>query len=260
MMRSTTSQNNLNTLKKVARKTGIAIIWLAVWYLLYCLIQQEILVVSPAQMLSRLFEMSLESKFWIAVLSSLARILIGFLLAMFLGIIVAILTSISEFIRDLFYPIISIIRATPVASFIILALIWLNTTTVPIFTSFLMVFPLITENLFKGIQNTDHKLLEMADVFRFSKRQKATRIYIPSVMPYFIAACNNGVGLAWKAGIAAEVLGVPKHSIGTQLYSSKIYLETADVFAWTAVVILLSFLIEKVFNLLLRRAGKKYNV
>jgi NitT/TauT family transport system permease protein len=185
---------------------------------------------------------------------------LGFLLAVLAGAVVAVLATMSSFVYDLFYPVIRVIRATPVSSFIILALIWLSTSSVPIFASFLMVFPIVWENVYKGIQNTSGKLLEMAKVFRFAPAKTLKRIYIPSVMPYFVAACNIGIGLAWKAGIAAEVLGVPRHSIGTELYSAKIYLETADVFAWTAVVIILSFILEKVFILLLRRAGQKYNV
>jgi NitT/TauT family transport system permease protein len=210
-------------------------------------------------MFTRLFELAGQGAFWVSTLASLFRIVLGFLLAVALGVAVAVLATVSAFVHDLFYPVIRVIRATPVASFIILALIWLSEGTVPVFTAFLMVFPIVWENVFKGIQNTSRKLLDMAKVFRFTRVQKLKRIYIPSVMPYFVAACNIGIGLAWKAGIAAEVLGIPKNSIGKELYSAKIYLETPDVFAWTAVVILLSFALEKGFLQLLRKAGQKYN-
>ncbi|MFZ5974128.1 MAG: ABC transporter permease [Bacillota bacterium] len=258
MRRSITSPNNFR--KRILRKTMIAVIWLLIWYAVYGIVGQEILVVSPAQVLARLFELAGQSAFWASTLASLGRIVLGFLLAVVAGIVVAVLARMSSFVHDLFYPVIRVIRATPVSSFIILALIWLNTGSVPVFAAFLMVFPIIWENVYKGIQNTSMKLLEMAKVFRFSPSKTLKRIYIPSVMPYFVAACNIGIGLAWKAGIAAEVLGVPKHSIGTELYSAKIYLETTDVFAWTAVVIILSFILEKGFMLLLKRAGQKYNV
>ena len=143
------------------------------------------------------------------------------------------------------------------ASFIILALIWLNANNVHTFAAFLMVFPIVWENVYRGIKSTDKNLLNMAKVFRLKKRTVVKNVYIPSIMPYFIAACNIGIGMAWKAGIAAEILGVPLHSIGTELYRAKIYLETVDVFAWTVVVIALSVVIEKVFIGLLKKAGKK---
>ena len=229
------------------------------WYALYAVVGQEILFVSPVRVLTRLFELAGQSAFWVSTLASLMRIVLGFLLAVALGVTIAVLAKLSAFVYDLLHPVIRVIRATPVASFIILALIWLSEGSVPVFASFLMVFPIVWENVYKGIQNTSGHLLEMAKVFRFTKVRKLKRIYIPSVMPYFVAACNIGIGLAWKAGIAAEVLGIPKNSIGKQLYSAKIYLETPDVFAWTAVVILLSFALEKGFMLLLKKAGQKYN-
>ncbi len=257
MMRSITSRDE--RFRNVLRKALIAAIWLSLWYALYAVVGQEILFVSPVRVFTRLFELAGQGAFWVSTLASLFRIVLGFLLAVALGVAVAVLATVSAFVHDLFYPVIRVIRATPVASFIILALIWLSEGTVPVFTAFLMVFPIVWENVFKGVQNTSRKLLDMAKVFRFTRVQKLKRIYIPSVMPYFVAACNIGIGLAWKAGIAAEVLGIPKNSIGKQLYSAKIYLETPDVFAWTAVVILLSFVLEKGFLLLLRKRRQKYN-
>lgn len=246
--------------KKLFRRILVAAIWIAVWYAAYSIVRQEILIVSPDQVLFRLISLMGEGEFWTSTFSSLFRIVTGFLLATALGCIVAILAKISPFLYDLFNPVIRIIRATPVTSFIILALIWLKTDSVPVFASFLMVFPIVWENVYKGIQNTSPQLLDMAGVFRLKKSTVLKRIYIPSVMPYFIAACNISIGMAWKAGIAAEILGVPLHSIGTQLYQAKIYLETIDVFTWTVVVIILSVILEKVFIDLLKKAGQKYNV
>ncbi len=244
----------------VLRKIFIAAIWLGVWYAAFGIVQQEILIVSPDQVLVRMAALAIQGDFWSASLLSLARIVMGFLLAVGIGVVLAVLCYVSSFLFDLMSPIIRVVRATPVASFIILALIWLKTDHVPVFASFLMVFPIIWENVFKGIENTSQNLLDMAKVFGFKKRSVLGRIYVPSVMPYLIAACNNGIGLAWKAGIAAEILGVPVHSIGSELYHAKIYLETIDVFVWTAVVIILSIALEKIFLSLLKKAGARYNV
>ena len=246
--------------KRFLRRILIAAIWIAVWYAAYSIVRQEILIVSPDQVLFRLITLFGEGEFWTSTLASLLRIVTGFLMAAAIGCVVAVLAAMSPFVYDLLNPVIRIIRATPVTSFIILALIWLRTDSVPVFASFLMVFPIVWENVYKGIQNASPQLLDMAGVFRLKKATVFKRIYIPSVMPYFIAACNISIGMAWKAGIAAEILGVPLHSIGTQLYQAKIYLETIDVFTWTAVVIILSVVLEKVFIDLLKKAGEKYNV
>lgn len=243
--------------KEITRRILIAGIWIAVWYAAYSIVRQEILIASPGQVFFRLVSLLGEAEFWSSTLASLLRIVTGFLLAAALGCAVAVLSRISPFVYDLFNPVIRIIRATPVTSFIILALIWLKTDSVPVFASFLMVFPIVWENVYKGIQSTSPQLKEMAAVFRLKKGTVLKRIYIPSVMPYFIAACNISIGMAWKAGIAAEILGVPVHSIGTRLYQAKIYLETIDVFTWTAVVIILSVVLEKVFIGLLKKAGEK---
>ncbi len=246
--------------QKAARIILVAAIWIAVWYLAWAIIKQDILIASPVQVASRLAELVTQANFWVVTFSSLLRIVFGFLLAVAVGCVLAVLCFLSSFLYDLFSPVIRIIRATPVASFIILALIWLNTDNVPVFASFLMVFPIVWENVYQGIRGTDKNLLDMARAFRLKKASVFKNIYVPSVMPYFVAACNIGIGMAWKAGIAAEILGVPLHSIGTELYRAKIYLETVDVFAWTAVVIVLSVVIEKVFIGLLKRAGDKYGV
>jgi NitT/TauT family transport system permease protein len=123
--------------------------------------------------------------------------------------------------------------------------VWLATGDIPIFISFLMVVPLIWANVHTGIAGTDTQLLEMAKVYRFSPARKIGYLYVPSVMPYFTAACSTGLGFAWKSGIAAEVIALPALAIGKQIYNAKIYLETVDLFAWTIAVILLSVLLER---------------
>jgi NitT/TauT family transport system permease protein len=157
----------------------------------------------------------------------------------------------------------NVIKATPVASFIILALIWLKSYRISAFIAFLMVLPMVWANVSEGIKNTDIKLIEMTKVFKIPKSRVLKAVYIPSVMPYFVTACNVGIGFAWKAGIAAEIIGLSKDTIGRNLYDAKIYLETVDIFAWTVVVIILSLLFEKGFakaiNFLFKKAGVMYD-
>lgn len=135
-----------------------------------------------------------------------------------------------------FCPAIRVVLATPVASFIILSLLWIGHTRVPAFISMLIVIPIVWANLCTAVRETDRDLLEMARLFRMKKSRVLRLIYIPAAMPSFRAACLTALGLAWKSGIAAEVLCLPKTAVGTQLYYSKIYLETPALFAWTIVV------------------------
>lgn len=240
------------------KKIGIVFIWLCIWQIVYFSIGKEILFVSPFGVLKTGWRLVQEVEFWKSIGASLFRIMNGFFFAVILGSITAIITSANAFFYDLFYPAISVLKATPVASFIILALVWMKTGQVPVFVSFLIVFPLVWGNVSQGIQSRDRNLLEMADVFSFSKKQRFLLIDIPSVLPYFTAACTTGLGLAWKSGIAAEVISMPQFSIGTALYQSKIYLETAELFTWTAVVIIQSVLLERLLVFLLKKVTKAY--
>ena len=186
-------------------------------------------------------------------LSTVSRILIGFLSGVVLGVLFALLTSISPAAHAFFKPVLSMVKATPVASFIILALVWIQSGRIPAFISFLMVFPIIWGNVFKGIGQTDRNLLEMAKLYHVKKSGIIRKIYVNSVLPFFIPAAMTSMGLAWKAGIAAEVLAIPQFSIGREIYDAKIYLETVDLFAWSIVIIVISVILEKIMSLLLKK-------
>ena len=147
------------------------------------------------------------------------------------------------------------VQATPVASITILVLIWLSRDFVPVLICGMMVLPVVWSNVCAGIHAADPQLLEMAKVYRLPPLTIARRIYLPTVLPYFRAACTGALGLGWKAGIAAEVLTVPGKSIGRMISESKLYLLTEDLFAWTLAVVLLSLGLQKIILKLL--AGRK---
>ena len=166
---------------------------------------------------------------------------------MFLGIFLAVLAYWSKTVEILIVPVIAVVKSTPVASFIILCLIWIPSRNLSVFISFLMVLPVIYTNILEGIRQTDSKILEMAKVFQVNPGRKIRYIYVSQVLPYFLSACRLSLGMCWKAGVAAEVIGVPSGSIGEKLYNAKIYLNTSDLFAWTIVIIVISFVFEKCF-------------
>ena len=126
-----------------------------------------------------------------------------------------------------------------------------------VFIAFLMVLPIIYTNMLEGITNTDKKLLEMADVFHIGLFRRIHYIYLPQLMPYFLAACSVSLGLAWKSGIAAEVIGIPDGSIGEKLYKAKLYLNSTDLFAWTVAIVVVSIVVEKLFLMIIRRIYRR---
>jgi NitT/TauT family transport system permease protein len=159
--------------------------------------------------------------------------------------------------EELLAPPVQTIKATPVASFVILTLVWIAPQNLSVFISFLMVFPIMYTNVLMGIRSTDKKLLEMATVFRVPAYRRIRYIYLSQVLPFFRSACSVALGLSWKAGIAAEVIGLPQGSIGEMLYQAKLYLDTPDMFAWTLVIIVISVWFEKIFLILLDKAMLK---
>ena len=220
-------------------------LWLLVWQLGSQALGQEILLVSPVSVLVRLSSLIRTFPFWESIGFSLARISLGFLLAAFWGTLFAALAARFARFQDLLTPLILAIKATPVASFIILALIWIPSRNLSVFISFLMVFPVMYSNVLGGIQTTSRELLEMAQVFALPAGRTIRYIYISQILPFFRSACTIGLGLCWKSGIAAEVIGIPDGSIGEKLYNAKIFLNTPDLFAWTLVIVMVSLCFEK---------------
>lgn len=227
------------------------VFWLCIWQILSMIIHQEILLVSPFEVLKRLFQLLETGDFYISICTSILRILTGFLTGLFAGLGFSILAYRHAWIENLLKPFVFTIKSIPVASFIILVLIWVKAVHLAAVISFLMVFPIIYENILTGLKATDQKLLEMAQVFRIPMSQQIQTIYISSILPYLESGCSLALGLAWKSGIAAEVIGLPDSSIGIHLYNAKVYLDTPDLFAWTVVIVVLSVLFEKVFMKLL---------
>lgn len=223
------------------------IFWLLLWHIVSIIIDSKLILVSPLTVVGHLFVFIKEAEFWNTVLSSFVKIIGGFLLALLTGSMWAALSAKYKGIKQLLWPVILAIKTVPVASFIILALFWFSSQNLSVFISFLMVFPIIYTNVLKGIEEIDEKLVEMAEVFQISSINKIRSLYIPQIMPYFRAGCSISLGLCWKSGIAAEVIGMPAGSMGERLQQAKVYWETADVLAWTVVIVIISLVFELLF-------------
>jgi NitT/TauT family transport system permease protein len=250
--------------KKSIKYYGIKIFALGFWLLLWETFSRwfgdDILLAAPSAVLLTLAKLIVIMDFWQTILFSSLRIIIGFLLALLIGILLAIGSYNSRLVKELLSPLMKTIQSMPVASFIILALIWIKAKNLSVLASFLMAMPLIYSDVSAGLKAADEKLLQMAKVFGISRTKKIIAIYIPSVIPYFVNKIYVAIGLCWKAGIAAEVIGIPTGSIGERLYEAKLYLMTKELFAWTIVIIMMSIIFEKAVILLLRLLHKDTGV
>lgn len=234
-----------------AARIFAALLALCVWELSAHLIGNRLLLVGPIQVAKRLAVLMQEKIFWSAIGFTFSRITLGFLLAFCAACLLAALAAWLPLADILIQPYMVAVQTVPVASFIVIALLWLSGRKLSIFISFLMVLPVLYANVLQGIRSADVKLLEMAKVFRLSPARRVRCIYIPALRPYVLSACHVALGLCWKAGVAAEVIGVCSGSIGGMLYDAKVYLEISDLFAWTLVIIAVSILFEKIFTRLL---------
>ena len=227
--------------------------WLCAWQAASVCIGQKLILVSPLEVCGALLALLPTADFWQTAAFSAGRIIGGFLLAAAL-----------RWVEVLLRPLMLTIKSIPVASFIILALMWLRSAgNLAVFISFLMVLPVVYTNTLAGIRETDARLLEMAAVFRVPPAKRVRYLYVPAALPYFRSACTVGLGLCWKSGVAAEVIGITSGSIGEALYNAKILFSTAELLAWTVVIVLLSLAFERLFlwglarveSVLLERSG-----
>lgn len=226
---------------------------LLAWQLAAVVIHQKILLVSPAEVFLRLLTIWKEPGFFTSILFTFRRIAAGFLLGLTLGILLAFPAARWRWAETLLWPWMASIKTVPVASFVVICLIWLSARSLSVFISFLVVLPMVYQNILEGLKHRDRKMQEMAEVFRIPPLRRLRYILIPQLRPYLISACRVSIGMAWKAGVAAEIIGMPKGSMGHMLYIAKIYLDTDDLLAWTVVIVVVSVLSEKAFLYLLGR-------
>lgn len=243
-------------MKKTIRKALIILLWLAVWALLALAVDNRILLATPLETAGELILLLKKSSFYRTAAMSLFRIGAGFFAGFTAAVLLAAGSSRFLWLAECLSPVMSLLKSVPVASFVVLLLIWWGSSFLAVAISFLVVLPNIYISTLEGLRNVDRELLEMAKVFRLPFRNRFFYIYRPALRPYLYSSMKVALGMSWKSGVAAEVIGTPDFSIGEQLYLSKIYLNTAGVFAWTAVVILLSFLFEK---LVLWAAGRFFD-
>ena len=246
-----------STMARKLLRIAAILLALLIWQAASLLLNQRILLVGPVDVVIELAGQVLRVDFWRTIWFSLWRIFLGFFLALSIGVMLATLSYRFKVFKVMIQPYLSVIKSAPVASVIILILIFLSSRNLSIIVSFLIVLPVVYANILEGLTHTDIKLIEMAGVFRAGLYKRIRYIYLPQLRPYLFSACSASIGMAWKSGTAAEVIGIPKGSIGERLYEAKIYLSSSELFAWTTVIIVLSIVVEKIVLWLI---GRSYRV
>lgn len=239
---------------EVLKKTGVIVFWLLMWELLDRIVDNRLLLAGPIRTLQALFEQLVKPNFWAICGATFGRIALGFLLALGIGFALALICYKSKGVRRFVDPIISLLKTIPMASFVILLLIWVGTQALTVYLAFLIVVPIIYTNVLTGFESASTQMLEMARVFNLSKWRTFMYIYRPAFMPFLYSSSKLSLGMSWKAGVMAEVLAVPALSIGKEMYTARTFLDTPGLLAWTVVVMLLSMLFEKIVLWALRKA------
>lgn len=231
--------------KRWLKKAGIILFWLLIWQLGAIALNQPIILTGPASVCRALFALIPQKEFWLTVAMTMGKIFCGFLCALAAGFVLGALAWRLSWFKELLAPVMSLMKSVPVASFVILALLWTGSKNLSVLICFLVALPMIYGHMLAGLEAADEKLIEMAVVFRMSFFKKCRYVYALSLGPRLKEAVRVAVGFCWKSGVAAEVIGVPAHSIGEKMYMAKLYLSTDELLAWTFVVIVLSALCEK---------------
>lgn len=231
--------------------------WIGLWWMTAFLLKKPLLLPTPWRVLCKLCALAATGDFWLAISTSLLRVAGGIVTALLLGTPLALATTKSHLLHHLFAPLLSLCKTTPVAAFIFLMMLFLGRQNVPFFISFTIAVPIVWSNIKEGLSGSDTQLLEMARAFSLSPLTIFCRVRIPMLCPYFKAACLSAIGLAFKAGIAAEILCLPAGSIGALMYESRLYLLTEELFAYTLTVVLISIAIEKIALLLLGKTTRE---
>ena len=238
---------------QLLRRAGVLLFYIALWAIAARMVDQPLLLPSPSSVIAKLIELLPQGMFWETLLGTLLRTLEAYALGICAAVVLGALCCRFALADALISPLLSAVRATPVTSFIVLALVWLSSSRVPVLTGFLMTLPVVFSALTQAVRAIDPRLMEMAKLYRFGRLGTLHHVIMPSVLPAFAQSCLASIGLCWKAVVAAEVIGVPKLAVGSRLYEAKIYLETDALLAWTLTVILLSVLLEALLTRLARR-------
>lgn len=244
--------------RRLLQRSIIVLLWLLVWEAADRFVDNRLILTGPIRTAQALVEQVGDADFWLICAASFGRISLGFVAAFTAGILLAVLAHRWSLVRDLLSPVISVLKTVPMVSFIIMLLIWVGAQALTVWLAFLIVMPLVYLSMVAGLGAVDARTLEMMRVHRVSAAKRFIYVYRPAFLPFLISACQVGLGMSWKAGIMAEVFATTSFSIGKEMFTAKTFLDTPALFAWTAVVMVLSLVFERVVMMLLRMASRPW--
>lgn len=243
----------INKTKTIAAYILSVLVILAAWFFVSKLINAELILPSPLEVFSAMGSLVKTKAFWQAFAHTFLRVIISFAITVVIGTALGIAAGFSKFLRDFFELPLAVIRATPVVAFILIALFWFKSGTVPVFVSVLMTLPIMTTAVANGFSKADEKLMGMAKVFCLTRSQIFKYIQFPSLVPFLLNGMVSSFGLTWKVVAAGEVLSLPKYAAGTMLQKAQVHLETSTVIAVAIILVLVSFAIERLFMYAVKR-------
>ena len=243
-------------LKKISVDILVLLFWLLLWEIASRIVNLTFILPGVFETFGRLFFLIFTGEFWLTVIATMGRILLGFFLGTVLGVLLAALCHKVRIVNRVVSFAMTVIKSTPVASFIMVLWIIVGSASLPTVIALLMVMPVIWQNILDGYNAVSLELSEVCDVFGFSKKKRTRVLIIPTLLSYFVPAALTSVGLAWKSGVAAEIIAYTKNSIGKNIHDAKSYFEGADMLAWTVTTIFISLLFEKMIKMLIRRFSK----
>ena len=241
----------------MVRKTVAWLAALGLWAALAALLQNELLLPRPWAVVTRLLELLASGGFWLALGHSFLNIAAGFLASLLCALILGSLAGRWSWAESLLQPYMTLCKTVPVASFILLAFLWVSGEKLSILIAFLMALPVLYGNVLQGVRSADRSLFEMAAVYRMGWLRRLRCLWLPQLSPWLRSGCAAALGLAWKAGVAAEVISVARHSMGEGLYEAKLALDIPALFGWTAAIVAVSVAWEKLFMALLNRGMER---
>jgi NitT/TauT family transport system permease protein len=228
--------------------TVSTLMMIAVWFIAAVVMDSSFILPTPAAVLLDCLKLVKTQAFGSMLHATFSRGIFAFSISLFCALILGLAGGMYPLFSAALRPWMTTIKATPVVSFILLALLWFGSSKVPVFVSVLMTLPVMTEAIAQGVRSSDRKLLEMAHSYHFSRRDILLHLYIPSALPYFLGGAGASLGLTWKVVVAGEILSSPRFGIGSAMQSAKVHLETSRVFSLTLTAILLSIITELVFD------------